>query len=73
MDARPLPWPLRRRGQWDPGTLEECRKLAAKLREAGDRILLGEVQLGFGYAFLQRRELTRASAAEWCYGSEGTW
>src|SRR5271165_3713826 len=32
-------------GQWEPGDMEECRTLVAKLREAEDRRLLAEVQL----------------------------
>ena len=48
-------------GKWDPGDLEECRNLAAKIREAdGDRRLLGEVQLGCGYALLLLSEYREA-------------
>ncbi len=36
-------------GKWDQGDLEECRSLVARVREAGDPGLLGDVQLGFGY------------------------
>jgi tetratricopeptide (TPR) repeat protein len=39
-------------GKWDPGDLEECRNVLAQLREAGDRHLLGEIQLGLGYTLL---------------------
>jgi DNA-binding winged helix-turn-helix (wHTH) protein len=39
-------------GEWATGDMEECRKLVAKLREAGDRRLLGEVLFGLSYPLL---------------------
>jgi len=51
-------------GQWEPGDMEECRTLVAKLREAEDRRLLAEVQLGFGYTlrnFSQYREAQQSA------------
>ena len=49
-------------GKFDPAELEECRNLAAKLREAGDRRLLAEAQLAIGYIlafFSEYREASR--------------
>jgi DNA-binding winged helix-turn-helix (wHTH) protein len=51
-------------GKWDQGDLEECRNLIAKVREAGDARLLGEVQLGLGYFlrnFSEYREACQSS------------
>ena len=39
-------------GKWDPGDLDECANVATKFREAGERQLLGRIQLGLGYALL---------------------
>ena len=39
-------------GKWDPGDLVECANVATKFREAGERQLLGRIQLGLGYALL---------------------
>jgi DNA-binding winged helix-turn-helix (wHTH) protein len=48
-------------GKWDPGDLEECKNIVLKLREAGNRRLLGEVQFGIAYALLDSSEYHEAS------------
>lgn len=51
-------------GKWEPGDLEECRNVVAKLREAGEHHLLGEVQFGICYVlfnFSEYREALRSA------------
>lgn len=47
-------------GKWEPGDLEECRKLLAVPHETEDRALFGEVQLGFSYSLLNFSEYREA-------------
>ena len=51
-------------GKLDPQELEESKKLVVKLREAGERLLLGEAQFGISYPLFnssQYREAQRSA------------
>jgi DNA-binding winged helix-turn-helix (wHTH) protein/tetratricopeptide (TPR) repeat protein len=50
-------------GKWNPGEREECRKLVARLRESGERRLLGEVQFGLCYSLFNSSEYREAQAS----------
>jgi DNA-binding winged helix-turn-helix (wHTH) protein len=61
-------------GKFEPGDLEECKNLIAKIREAGDRRLLGEVQFYICYPLLnssQYREARRNAEESLAISLEG--
>jgi DNA-binding winged helix-turn-helix (wHTH) protein/tetratricopeptide (TPR) repeat protein len=47
-------------GKWEPGDLEQCKNLIAKIREAGDRRLLGEIQFYICYPLFNSSEYLEA-------------
>ncbi|HME31556.1 MAG TPA: hypothetical protein VKG65_02275, partial [Terriglobales bacterium] len=60
--------------KWEPGDLEEIREMVAKLREAGDRHLLAELQLTFSYSlfhFSEYREAQRSAEEGFAMRLEG--
>ena len=61
-------------GKWDPGDLEEAKSLVAKVREAGDRRLLGEVRQEISYGLLissEYREAHRSAEEGFAIALEG--
>jgi len=47
-------------GKWEPGDLENCRNLVARIQEAGDPRLLAELQLALGYPLFEHSEYREA-------------
>jgi tetratricopeptide (TPR) repeat protein len=61
-------------GKWAPEDIEEGTRLAAMLREAGDRRLLGEVQASLGNAFMncsRYRDALRSAEEGFAIALEG--